>query len=468
MKINAIQLKNTQHFSDLKIDFQTTTHSVTVILGDQASGKTTIIKNIYQALTWFSARFKDLRSAGVVMLDQEVMQQRNQSKIEISIEIPSEIGVLPESSTAASQVQNQCQWQLYKTLSASGIGISRVETAQLEQCVGLYLRAYKNDPLQGLPLIAYYPTERFIHEVNLLSKNNPSVFQHHAAYENAAIPLTTFARFFEWLREVSDIENAQASQLYQQLMANEPSTVDELVEDIARHQAQSNQAPQFPDALMQIRTQQMLPYLTALKSSLSTVIPEISDLFIEYQPKLQLMVCYKNQICGFQQLSSSIRTWVALVGDVVRRLCLLNPMSLYPCQEGDGILMIDQIDLGLDPDHVAVILKRLQRAFPQLQIIATGQSLELMDNDDEYQYLKLSNKTLQPMQCQKLWQHYDHVYSGMRPNHSAEAQQSDSMSEQSKAQVIFEQIQQLNEVEQHELQRLIQADDDPSHQVSSC
>ena len=77
--------------------------------------------------------------------------------------------------------------------------------------VQLYQHAIKHDPMQGLPLIAYYPAERFVNEVNLLNKNNPLILQPGHAYEIAAIPFTTFTRFFEWLREISDIENAQSA-----------------------------------------------------------------------------------------------------------------------------------------------------------------------------------------------------------------------------------------------------------------
>ena len=112
--------------------------------------------------------------------------------------------------------------------------------------VGLYLKAIQQDPLQGLPLIAYYPAERFINEINLLSKNNPAVMQTTAAYELTAIPFTTFARFFEWFREVSDIENAQSAQLFQQILKeNTSSTASDDTSD---------RTADFHNALFQART----------------------------------------------------------------------------------------------------------------------------------------------------------------------------------------------------------------------
>src|SRR5699024_1140698 len=83
----------------------------------------------------------------------------------------------------------------------------------------------------------------------------------------------------------------------------------------------------FQSALLQARSHLHSPNLQTLKQSLNTVLPELTDIFIEYQPKLQLMVTYQHKTQPFQQLSNSIKNWIALVGDIVRRLCLLNPLS---------------------------------------------------------------------------------------------------------------------------------------------
>ena len=111
MKIESLQLKHTNLFANLQLQFQYHDQPITLILGDQATGKTSILKHAYQALTWFSARYKDLRSAGVVMLDQDIMYSRLQSKVQISVEIPTDIGTLAESETAQAEASNRCSWQ---------------------------------------------------------------------------------------------------------------------------------------------------------------------------------------------------------------------------------------------------------------------------------------------------------------------------------------------------------------------
>ena len=72
MQLESVLFKHVGMFRDLTVEFQAE-RPVTLILGDQATGKTTLLKNIYQALTWFSARYKDIRTAGVVISDQDIM-----------------------------------------------------------------------------------------------------------------------------------------------------------------------------------------------------------------------------------------------------------------------------------------------------------------------------------------------------------------------------------------------------------
>ena len=453
MKIDTLQLKHTLHFADLKLKFND--QPITLIMGDQGTGKTTILKFTYQALTWFAARYKDLRAAGVVMLDQDIMLTRLQSKIDIRVQIPNDIGRLTESSEVQDQAPCYCDWQLYKTLNSHGIGSSKAETQQLENVVELYQNAIKHDQLQGLPLIAYYPAERFVNEMNILSKNNPLIFQSAHAYEISAIPFTTFSRFFEWLREVSDIENAQIAQLFQQLLCN-PSL-------------QKNKEPDFLQHLLHAQKQMHSPHLDALKQALTTVIPALEDLFVQYQPKLQLMVRYQGKSMLYQQLSNSVKNWIALVGDIVRRLCLLNPNSLYPCLEGDGILLIDAIDHQLDQNTAQVILPRLHQAFPRLQIIATGNRSELLEHAAEYQCLKIENKQIFDMQLQPLQDKFDRIYENLVFND--EVMETDRLLEpvldSITPQSVWQHIQQhLSPEQQNELLGLMNAQDDTSSQQS--
>ena len=448
MHIQALQLKHTLHFSDIQLQFNYPQCPVTLILGNQGTGKTTLLRFSYQALTWFAARYRDSRAAGLVMQDQDIMQNRLQSKIDIRIGFPEEMGSLPESSQSEPANLQSCSWQIYKTLNSQGLGFSKAETSQLESVLSLYHKARLHDPLLGLPLIAYYPAERFTNEVNLLSKNNPAILQSAHAYEIAAIPFTTFARFFEWFREISDIENAQSAKIMDQILARalqQPENIggDKLARQIEKAQAHLH-----------------APNLSALKQALSLILPEVSQIYLKYQPKLQLMVTYQQQTFTFQQLPNSIRNWIALVGDIVRRLCLLNPNSLFPCQEGTGILLIDAIDHQLDQEMAAVILSRLHQAFPNLQIIATGNRPELLEQAQGFQCLKLENKQLHPIHLESMKTQFDQIYAELELQRNKDISPEDTLLETVTEPVtplaVLQMIQQqLNPEQQQELLALL-------------
>lgn len=455
MHIQALQLKHTLHFSDIQLQFNYPQCPVTLILGNQGTGKTTLLRFSYQALTWFAARYRDSRAAGLVMQDQDIMQTRLQSKIDIRIGFPEEMGSLPESSQSEPANLQSCSWQIYKTLNSQGLGFSKAETSQLESVLSLYHKARLHDPLLGLPLIAYYPAERFTNEVNLLSKNNPVILQSAHAYEIAAIPFTTFARFFEWFREISDIENAQSAKIMDQILARalqQPENIrgNELARQIEKAQAHLH-----------------APNLSALKQALSLILPEVSQIYLKYQPKLQLMVTYQQQTFSFQQLPNSIRNWIALVGDIVRRLCLLNPNSLFPCQEGIGILLIDAIDHQLDQEMAAVILSRLHQAFPNLQIIATGNRPELLEQAQGFQCLKLENKQLHPIHLESMKTQFDQIYAELELQRNRDISPEDTLLETVTEPVtplaVLQMIQQqLNPEQQQELRVLLTQEHHPT------
>lgn len=455
MQLESVQFKHVGMFRDLTVEFHPAQRPITLILGDQATGKTTVLKNIYQALTWFSARFKDIRTAGVVISDQDIMLTRLQAKVQVNIRISSELnGALAESSSALETDTHSCSWKLFKTFNSQGVGISQVETQQLDQVVNLYQKTSLQDPLFGLPLIAYYPAERFVQEVNLQSKNVPGILQEIAAYDLTALPYTTFARFFEWLREISDVENAHSAHIVRRLMGND-----------FKQQNQSEILQQLQQELANHPKQLSAPNLYALKKSLHTVFPEVTDLFIQYVPKLQLMVRYKEQLIPFQQLSASLKTWIALIGDVTRRLCLLNQHCFDPCLEGDGILLIDQVDHQLDQNFSAEILQRLHLAFPRLQIIVTGNRDELLEHALDYQCLRLDTNEIYEINLAQSQNQLSQLYNQLVWSEGTNVAQTHNLLETetlvSKVDELFHQIQELNPQEKTDLFNLLKIDDTP-------
>jgi predicted ATP-binding protein involved in virulence len=73
------------------------------------------------------------------------------------------------------------------------------------------------------------------------------------------------------------------------------------------------------------------------------------------------------------QLSQGEKSLMALVGDIARRLAMMNPKLDNPLL-GKGIILIDEIDMHLHPQWQRSIIQRLQTTFPNCQFILTTHS----------------------------------------------------------------------------------------------
>jgi predicted ATP-binding protein involved in virulence len=73
------------------------------------------------------------------------------------------------------------------------------------------------------------------------------------------------------------------------------------------------------------------------------------------------------------QLSDGERSFVAVLGDLVRRLALANPELKNPLL-GAGVVLIDELELHLHPQWQREIVEKLRTTFPNIQFIVTTHS----------------------------------------------------------------------------------------------
>ena len=112
------------------------------------------------------------------------------------------------------------------------------------------------------------------------------------------------------------------------------------------------------------------------------------------------------------QMSSGEKSLFALVSDLARRMCILNPHKPNPL-ESNGIVLIDEIDLHLHPRWQRKVLPRLQEIFPNVQFLATTHSpmvLQNMDPSRSCAYVLKSNATVQRLQYFAGWDIRDLLY----------------------------------------------------------
>lgn len=79
-----------------------------------------------------------------------------------------------------------------------------------------------------------------------------------------------------------------------------------------------------------------------------------------------------------EQLSDGERSMAVFVFDLTRRLAQLNENEQDPAANGEGVVLIDEIDLHLHPAWQRRIAADLTRVFPKLQFIATTHSPQVI------------------------------------------------------------------------------------------
>ena len=81
----------------------------------------------------------------------------------------------------------------------------------------------------------------------------------------------------------------------------------------------------------------------------------------------------------FDSLSDGERVMVALVADIARRACILNPqLGDDVLKRTPGIVLIDELDLHLHPQWQRRLPNGLKEAFPAMQFITTSHSPQIL------------------------------------------------------------------------------------------
>jgi predicted ATP-binding protein involved in virulence len=97
------------------------------------------------------------------------------------------------------------------------------------------------------------------------------------------------------------------------------------------------------------------------------------NLQVSRKPRLAMIIDKNDKTLNVNQLSQGEKSLMALVGDIARRLAMMNPKLDNPLL-GKGIILIDEIDMHLHPQWQRSIIQRLQTTFPNCQFILTTHS----------------------------------------------------------------------------------------------
>ncbi|WP_213057183.1 AAA family ATPase, partial [Escherichia coli] len=150
-------------------------------------------------------------------------------------------------------------------------------------------------------------------------------------------------------------------------------TLIDIETQIANKELILNTLPSTPNGLSRSKD-----IVANVKRAIINFLPEISSVELQYtENEVRLVLAKDDLLLDAQQLSQGEKTILTLVGDLTRRLVLLNPKLNNPLQ-GKGIVLIDEVDLHLHPSWQQNIIEKLQHTFPNVQFIITTHSPQIV------------------------------------------------------------------------------------------
>lgn len=168
-------------------------------------------------------------------------------------------------------------------------------------------------------------------------------FSSRSCYDDAISLNADFYKFFSWFKEREDLEN----------------------ENLLRQLKVGESAKQQPDSQLQ-----------AVRNALHTFFPAFSNFSIQRQTR-SFVVTKNDTTVNVEQLSDGEKGFILLVGDIARRLAIANPTRINPL-EGEGVVLIDEIELHLHPKWQRMVIPQLLKTFPNCQFIVSTHSPQVL------------------------------------------------------------------------------------------
>lgn len=354
MQIQSFSLKNIGQFQDLSVSLAPTTQytsNITVFIGNNGSGKTSLLKSVSTVLTWYVARLKHDKSNGTLIPENVILNTANAAAVEIIV-----------NDRNLQQQTQAYTWRITKNRTARKAEFS-THLTELSHLTDYYKQWLGEDDQSSLPLVAFYPVERSVIDIPLKIREKHQFLQIDG-YDNALNNAVDFRRFFEWFREREDVENEFIKDLI--LRIKQDSKDEELFKKIDQYNS-----GEFKDV-----------QLEAVRQAIYAFMPDFKNLQVSRKPRLAMIIDKNDKTLNVNQLSQGEKSLMALVGDIARRLAMMNPGIENPLH-GKGIILIDEIDMHLHPQWQRSIIQRLQTTFPNCQFILTTHSpLVISDTQD--------------------------------------------------------------------------------------
>ena len=336
MKLKFVEIENYRVIDELQLPIHP---SLTVLHGDNAHGKTSVLSAIAVGLGAVLEYLPNVRSVGFRTTDS----RRDSGPMRVSL-----------------TTRDGVAWHRQRR-TGGGVG-SQIEprlrrTGHLRERMAEIVHANREGRPVDLPIVAFYDTERAVVDNLPWRRYFGKDFPRFTALEGALSARANFRDFAEWFYAWEN---------------------EELREQKRRRDFDYR-----------------LKELDAVRRAIASMVPGASDPHIKHRPR-RIMLSFRQdsgraEALSLNQLSGGYRIVLAVAGDLARRMAHGNPHLPDPLAS-EAIVLIDEIELHLHPSWQQRILADLTRTFPNAQFIVSTHSPQVLTTLHPEQIVTLSRE----------------------------------------------------------------------------
>lgn len=375
--LDSLVLKDIRKFHSFKTKFE---RDLTVIIGENGSGKTTILECIAKSLSWIVAGL--------------IKENANGDRIGYS-DIKNEAEDYGEIQTNFKFGEQRCSGSIARAVK----GLSEKKDSSVSDLKFLadIWRVINNQQLINLPLFIFYSARRFILSQNPISVYIKDQENRYDVYNHSLKGETDFIKFKQWFislykkggnirvidrinhieKEIKKIQKEKTLLLFKEHI-NLLRSFLKFYHQI-RDENLELEIEEDYDATYKIKTLQDATYkIKILQKAITECIPEIEDIYVDISSGLDKIYVHINgKKININQLSDGQKIFLGIVADLTYRLIVLNPNLENPLN-GQGIVLIDEIEAHIHPKWQQRILINLTKTFPNIQFIVTTHSPQVL------------------------------------------------------------------------------------------
>ena len=330
MRVEKLSIRGFRAITEMELEFHP---RMNVLAGVNGAGKTSVLDCLSTMLSHFTSRLLSSKSV-------------NPSFAEEDVTTDGKVAIVAARARIAGELVD---WTSAKTRR----GVAREpdsELTDLRAAVERLRDVLEMDEVAAVPLLVHYATNRAVLDIPQRVRTRHE-FNRLSVYEEALSDpgretRLDFRLFFEWFRDREDIEN------------------------------EHNVAPRGEPTLISFEEDRQLG---AVRKAIGAFLPGFEDLRIRREAPMRMVLLKGKRELAVNQLSDGEKCLLALVGDLARRLAIANPGMDDPLP-GEGVVLIDEIELHLHPKWQRTVLPTLKDTFPGCQFIVTTHSPQVLSH----------------------------------------------------------------------------------------